>query len=462
VRGNSGGLQGLIPGSVPSRHVRRLPVTQANFSSQGQQAMLSRHLWFFRQALKKVWVRVVSFAVLALASIALAKVLSPWIPASLGPALGAEAVGDVLNVLVSSMLAVTTFSLSIAVSAFAAAAQMATPRATALLQQDLTTQNVLATFLGAFLFALVGIIALKAGLFDPSEQIVLFFVTLGVVGLVIVALIRWIGHLMAFGRMNDTLDRVEAATTNSLERRMDNPYLGAQPLLGACPVASSAVGSAETGFVQHIDMAALQDCAETLGSKVYVVQVPGAFAHAGEPLVMVSGAEPQEAEARAVRAAFAIERERNFYEDPRFGLVVLSEIASRALSPGVNDPGTAITVIGRLARILSLWRESSDATVKFPDIYMPPIDPRDALEDAFRPIARDGAAIIEVQLHLQKALLALTRATPDAFRAAVAESSAYALARAKASRLTDEEVADLEALAGKVEMSVRAGEQTAI
>lgn len=46
--------------------------------------MLSRHLWLLRQALRKVWVRVVSFAVLALASIALAKVLSPWIPASLG------------------------------------------------------------------------------------------------------------------------------------------------------------------------------------------------------------------------------------------------------------------------------------------------------------------------------------------------------------------------------------------
>lgn len=424
--------------------------------------MLSQHLWFLRQALRKVWVRVVSFAALALASIALAKVLSPWIPAHLGPALGADAVGDVLNVLVSSMLAVTTFSLSIAVSAFAAAAQMATPRATALLQQDLTTQNVLATFLGAFLFALVGIIALKAGLFDPSEQIVLFFVTLCVIGLVIVALIRWIGHLMAFGRMNDTLDRVETATAQSLKRRLETPCLGAQPLLGECPVASNAVGSAETGFVQRIDMAALQDSAEALEAKIYVVQVPGSFAHTGEPLVMVSGAEPQEAEARAVRAAFSIERERNFYEDPRFGLVVLSEIASRALSPGVNDPGTAIAVIGRLARILALWREPSDATVEFPDIYVPPIEPREALEDAFRPIARDGASIIEVQLHLQKALLALSKATLAPFRAAVVASSAYALARARASGLTDEEVAELEALAGKVEMSVRADKQIAI
>jgi hypothetical protein len=45
---------------------------------------------------------------------------------------------------------------------------------------------------------------------------------------------------------------------------------------------------------------------------------------------------------------------RSFDQDPRFGAVVLTEIASRALSPGMNDPGTAIDVIGRAVRLLAI------------------------------------------------------------------------------------------------------------
>lgn len=39
------------------------------------------------------------------------------------------------------------------------------------------------------------------------------------------------------------------------------------------------------------------------------------------------------------------------HEASRFGLIALSEIACRALSPAVNDPGTAIAIIGRFVRL---------------------------------------------------------------------------------------------------------------
>ena len=44
-------------------------------------------------------------------------------------------------------------------------------------------------------------------------------------------------------------------------------------------------------------------------------------------------------DAEAIAATFVIGGSRVFDQDPRFGLLVLSEIASRALSPAVNDPG---------------------------------------------------------------------------------------------------------------------------
>lgn len=92
------------------------------------------------------------------------------IPESVSVKVGAEAVDNILNILASSMLAVTTFSLSIMVTAYGSTTTNVTPRATRLVVEDVTTQNVLATFIGSFLFSLVGIIALNMGAYGERGE----------------------------------------------------------------------------------------------------------------------------------------------------------------------------------------------------------------------------------------------------------------------------------------------------
>lgn len=413
--------------------------------------MDSKPLWIIRQSLKKVWVRVVGIAFLAIFTVGLAPVLAPFLPTELSTILGSVAVDQILTILASSMLVVTTFSLSIAVSAFSAAANTATPRATALLQEDPTTQNVLATFLGAFLFSLIGLIALRSDFYDRAGQMLLFLATLVVVALVIVALLRWISHLMIFGRMHDTLDRVEAAATRSLKVRLAHPYLGCQPLHEAVPGDAVPVLSHQTGYVQHIDVNALAECAEAMEADLYIDALPGSFVHEAANILHVRGAEISEDQAGELRSAFTLGKERSFEQDPRFGVIVLSEIASRALSPAVNDPGTAIGVIGRLVRILSSWPERADSAVEYPAVHVPPLLPDEIMYDAFRPIARDGAALIEVQMRLHKALDVLRRIAPGDFAQPAAALSDYALERARTAGLSTTELRALEAVAVKRE-----------
>src|SRR3546814_17845649 len=97
------------------------------------------------------------------------------------------------------MLAVTTFSLSTRVAAYGAASSGVTPRATTLVIEDTTTQNALATFIGSFLFSLVGIIALSTGAYGVQGRVLLFAVTIGVVILIVYMLLRWINHLSKLG-----------------------------------------------------------------------------------------------------------------------------------------------------------------------------------------------------------------------------------------------------------------------
>ncbi|KMQ74694.1 DUF2254 domain-containing protein [Marinobacter subterrani] len=408
--------------------------------------MDSKFFWIIRQHLRKIWVRVISFALLAVLTLALTPVLSPLIPTHLGASLGSVSVDQILTILASSMLAVTTFSLSIAVSAFAAAAANATPRATAILQQDPTTQNVLSTFLGAFLFSLIGLIGLRTDFYDQQGQVFLFMATLVVVSLVVIALLRWIGHISNFGRMHDILSRVERAATISFRHQLENPYLRARPLSGSVPDDAYPIAPTRTGYVQHIDIKALNECARNQQIDIYIDALPGTFVHAAARLVRIRGANVSAKQQQFLRDAFTIETKRSFDQDPRFALIVLSEIASRALSPAVNDPGTAISVIGHLVRVLSTWKEPQEPPVDFPSVHVPAVLPSDMIIDAFRPIARDGAAFIEVQVRLQKALASLGRIAPEIFGRPVAELSAYAIDRAADAGMCREELKSLETL----------------
>lgn len=393
--------------------------------------MTSKLLWNLLRQIRKVWVRVVSFALLAVLTAVIAQIVAPLIPSAWTIRIGAEAVDQVLNILASTMLAVTTFSLAIAVSAFAAAASDATPRATTLLQKDATAQNVLATFLGAFLFSLVGIIALQAGYYTNAGRLVLFVTTAAVIAAVVVALLRWISHLMTFGRMGDTLDRVEAAAIASLDHRLASPFLGARPLRTEVPGTCMPLFPDKTGYVQHVDVGHLNTCAEGLKIKVWLSALPGTFVHEASPLLHIERDVNDNGALKRMRSAFSIGRERNFEQDPRFGLIVISEIASRALSPAVNDPGTAISVVGRLVRILARWKETSEASIDYPSVFVPPLDPADLIEDAFRPIVRDGEANVEVQIRIHKALHALAAIAPAVFAAPAADMAAYARSRAR-------------------------------
>lgn len=88
-----------------------------------------------------------------------------------------------------------------------------------------------------------------------------------------------------------------------------------------------------------------------------------------------------------LQSAFITDRDRNFEQDPLFGLTVMSAIASRALSPAVNDPGTAIFILGRMVRILSVWRADVDAKLDYTNIYVPSLTGDELLDVKLRPIA---------------------------------------------------------------------------
>jgi uncharacterized membrane protein len=428
--------------------------------------MTSRWIWLLTQVTRRIWFRAALFSVAAVATALVAILVAPYIPSDLPTQIGADAVDNILGIIASSMLSVTTFSLSTMVSAYSAATSNVTPRATTLVMEDTTTQNVLATFVGSFLFSLVGIIALSTGAYGDRGRVVLFAVTIVVVGLIVVTLLRWIDHLSRLGRVTETTERVEKATTDAMRRRIESPYLGGAPLknrLRDIPDRARPVRAGSIGYVQHVDAAALSDIAEAEKGDIYLAAIPGDFIDPSEALAYVTGFDEDRDD--AIRNCFSTGDTRSFDQDPRFGACVLTEIASRALSPGINDPGTAIDVIGRAVRVLAVWIEPKDeaeTAILFPRLHVPGIAIGDLFDDFFTPIARDGAGIVEVQLRLQKAFRSLARLGDDRYEGNAARHARQALQRAELGLSLEEEKQRVRDIAADVEAASSASAETPV
>lgn len=375
---------------------------------------------FFLRLGRQVWVRAALFTVIAVVVALAANYLGPLLPFEFGIDLAQNSVGSLLQIIATAMLTVSTFSVTAMVTAFSSATTTATPRSTPLLIADPTSQNAVSTFIGAFTFSLVGIVALSTGYYEPRGRTILFVATLVVIAIVVFTLLRWISHLSTFGRMADVIDRVEKAAATSLELHAESPTLGARPAVVVPPDATPVHADA-VGYVTHIDVAGLDRLAHRHGVDVHVRATPGRIADARVPLAAVTGTVDDDVRA-GIRRAFRIEHHRTYEQDPRFGVIALTEIGSRALSAATNDPGTAIEVLAALQRVFARGLGTRATTeVDYERVYIPAPLLGDLIDDAFRPLARDGAADVEVQVRLQKCLASLAASAPAhaaVFRAA--------------------------------------------
>ena len=393
--------------------------------------MLPKYLLLLLRYSRRLWVRVSLISLLSVIAAVLAPTLAPYLPDKAVEWFSRDAVMPVLTILASGMLAVTTFSLNVMVSAYRNAAGQATPRAYRYLLQDTTTQTVLATFVGAFIYSLVAIILFRAQIYDEASSVIVFATTVLVVVLIIFAILRWIDHLSNLGSMDHTLYLVEKRAGVVLRARQRAPAFGARVLTDSAPdmAGAHALKSPATGYVQYIDIPGLQSKLNEHDAQLCLRTQPGKFVQAGQPLADVAGVSSDMAQ--ALHSFFTVAPERSFEQDSTFAVTVLSEIGSRALSPGVNDPGTAIDVIRRLQRLL--WDfgglEDEEKRIKANNacdrVHARPVAARDLVIDAFAPLARDGAGMIEVTLQLAAALAELAQHPDQDLASACREMAQY-------------------------------------
>jgi uncharacterized membrane protein len=86
----------------------------------------------------------------------------------------------------ASLLVIATFAVASMVSSYASAGSTATPRAFSLVIADDVSQNGFSTFIGAFIFSIVALVASKNDFYEKPGRFALFALTIAVFAAVIV------------------------------------------------------------------------------------------------------------------------------------------------------------------------------------------------------------------------------------------------------------------------------------
>ncbi|MFZ7343083.1 DUF2254 domain-containing protein [Avibacterium volantium] len=363
------------------------------------------------------------------------------LPIDIMPDISEELLNDILSIMASSMLAVSTFSLSIMVSAFSSASNGATPRATELVMGDNTTRLAISSFISAFVYAVIAKITLGMGYYNEAGRFVLFVGTICVLIYLITTLITWVSALSQLGLLNNTLEKIETASQQALINYWQYPNMGAKSLDKIR--FTYTIHAHKTGYLSHINMQNLQDFADKNECEIEIAIQPGKLVYTGMPLAYVNKSIEEMAQ---LQENFIIENNRSYEQDPKFGLIVLSEVAQRALSQAVNDPGTAIKVISVLLRLL-LDSKAEKQEVKYDRLAMLNLNEQELVLQPFTPICRDGSAMLEIHIKVQKALAVLrTQSDNQAIREAALKQAKIDLDYALNGLSLENEKAQLQAL----------------
>ena len=328
---------------------------------------------------------------------------------------------SVFSAMAGGLITSITLLLSMMLVAVQLASSQFSPRTLRDWLGNRNLQHALGVVLGTTVFCLLALRSTRDFGDDGTAIVphitVLVAVVLGVVSLV--AVVRSVDHMTHSVRVGAVSERVASDTIGVVEQADEIPdgqsptsTPAAQPLvpsgLRSIPDGAEAIETVAAGWIQQIDTDSILEALPDGATAIVPVSI-GGFVPAHAPLVWASAPSEIDDDCRGrLLDSFAVGDSRTLQQDVEFGLVQLTDIAVRALSPGVNDPTTACDVTVHIGNVLlAIWERPpapSRRSDKGRTVVM--VRPTHAayLERAIGPIARYGAGDPEVMSSIVRTL----------------------------------------------------------
>ncbi|MBW3546834.1 MAG: DUF2254 domain-containing protein [Actinobacteria bacterium] len=272
---------------------------------------------------------------------------------SIGFTGGAESARALLSSISSSMLTLTALVFSVTIVVLQLASGQFSPRVLRTFLRDRRSQTTLGVFLATFLYALIVLRGVRGdgGTVDRFVPGISVGVSFVLVVISVAFFVQYIHNITTSIRVIEIIDRISKETAAAIERIHPADPQSADAGMPSLAAPSATVCASTRGVVTSVNVERL--CRIAKRADVCLVVVPGVgdFVATGMPLVEVHG-DGDGVDDGAVRRAISLAKERQLDEDPAFGFRQLVDIAERTLSPGVNDPTTAVQCLDHLHDLL--------------------------------------------------------------------------------------------------------------
>jgi len=281
---------------------------------------------------------------------------------------GAEGARGVLSTIAGTMITVVTTAFSITIVALQLASTQFSPRILKSFTSDRGNQLVLGMFIATFAYTVVVLRAVRSELSNQEAFVPSISVTLAILlaFAAIGSLIYFFHHASRAIQASVVIERAAQDTFTLLDTRQhqEENWAGG----GVASVVPRddiiEIAAKRSGYVTSIDTACLLDIASEHGVVLTLVVQVGDHLLSNTILVTVPARsvrhlteDANDAFEGSVRKAFEVDIERTLEFDILLGFRQLSDIAIKALSPGINDPTTATTAIDRLGEALLRGRD---------------------------------------------------------------------------------------------------------
>ncbi|CAM3595720.1 DUF2254 domain-containing protein [Nocardioides marinus] len=266
---------------------------------------------------------------------------------------GVDGARSVLSTIAGAMISVTGLVFSITMVVLQLAASQYSPRVLRTFLEDRLTQHTLGAFAASFVYALTVLRSVDGTVERAAEgqDVPQLGVSLAYV-LVLVAVamfLAFIHRITTSVGVASILQRTARDCRALLDEGQHSGWPVERPALPDLPGPHVLVAP-RSGYLDRIDVIPLVRAARAQEARVEVLVPLGDFVVEGSPLLAVHGRPAQDPESLLCRVSLVADR--SMEQDVGYGVRRLVDVAERALSPGVNDPTTAVQVLDQLHDLL--------------------------------------------------------------------------------------------------------------
>jgi uncharacterized membrane protein len=348
---------------------------------------------------------------------------------------GPEGARATLSVIASSMITVASLIFSITMLSLQLASSQFGPRTLGNFMQDRSNQIVLGTFIATFLYCLFVLRSVRGT--EGSSFVPHLAVAFGVLmaAASVAVLLYFIHHIATSIRIETLLEKLAveacAAVDHVFPERLGHGQPDeavGQPLPDDFVTDSRQIAADSDGYVQSIGGDVLMRIAAKNDLILQIAARPGVFVTKGACVIIVyPKARVSDKIDEDLRGAVVIGRDRTPYQDLEFAIRRIVELAQRSLSPGINDPTTALYCIDRLGQVLGRLADRDIPSPMRLDqsgqlrVLTEVLDLGDVTCRAFAAIARYGMTDADVVTRLVETLATLETSFPVVARIAVSD-----------------------------------------